>query len=188
MYPNEIPSRFSCGDTVQFATRAYDPFGNELTYAGGYSLYLILNNTSHVYSATSIATCDQGYLVTVPSSATTGWTAGSYNAAVYAVSSANRYPVMSKQVTLQANLFTSSGFDSRSTTKQILDAIDATILGSATAGQLSMSVAGRSIQRMSLDELINAKSKFESLVAAEKSSADVAAGKPSRNTIQVRFK
>jgi tRNA pseudouridine-54 N-methylase len=95
---------------------------------------------------------------------------------------------MSKQVTLQANLFTSSGFDSRSTTKQILDAIDATILGSATAGQLSMSVAGRSIQRMSLDELINAKSKFESLVAAEKSSADVAAGKPSRNTIQVRFK
>lgn len=188
VYPMSIPDVINAGDTVEFTLHAFNNAGAELTAAAGYTMYLVLNNSTNFYSATTTTSDSSGFLMSIPSTATTGWTAGSYNASVFVADGTNRYQVTSKYITVKPNLLAGVAVDSRSTIRKTLDALNAAILGSATDNQMSMSIAGRSIQRMSIEELIKAKQQFENMVRDEDRLQDMIDGKPSRNTVNIRFK
>lgn len=188
-YVNEVPSSFNAGDTVEFAVHAFDKQGTELTAGDGYTLYVIFSNASHLYSASTTAyNAGDGFVFTIPSSGTSGYTAGNYNASIFVGNGTVRYQVSSKYVDVLPNLFAGTAVDSRSTVRKTLDALNAAILGAATDNQLSMSIAGRSIQRMSLEELLKTRQTFENLMASEERAKLMIDGKPLRNTISVRFK
>lgn len=186
-YLNEIPDVINAGDSLEFTIKATNYVGTELTYADGYTAYLILNNDSNSYSATSTADTTTGYLFQVASNITSGWTAGNYNSAIYIDNGANRYPVSRKFIEVKPDLFTSGAYDSRSTAMQIRDALEAAILGQASSNQLSMSIAGRSISRMSLEELIVAKKKYDGFVQSEQKKQDLLEGKSPKTNIQFRW-
>ena len=181
-YSTSIPGKVRVGDTVEFAYKAYDAAGNELTSGSSYTLYWVLSNSTDQMSATTQTQIDQGYFFQVVTSA---WTAGDYSSILYADNGTLRYQQTAASVTVLPSL--DEPVESRSTYKQILDAIDATILSQATSGQLAMSIAGRSISRMSMDDLLKAKAQFGSLVASEENAQAIADGNASSNTIQVRI-
>jgi len=80
-----------------------------------------------------------------------------------------------------------SGYEHRTWAKRCLDAIEATIEGRADHDQLSYSIGGRSLARMSLDELLRARGKFRRLVLKEQRAERVRRGWPTRNTVKVRL-
>ena len=187
-YQETIPDIIEAGNSVSFALRAYDNVGNELTDSDGYTMYAIFNNGTSIYSAETTTYGAQGFVVALASADSSGWTAGGYNCSVYVDDATNRYPVTQKYVEVKPNLFGGSAVDSRSTARQTLAALDAAILGSATSNQMSMSIAGRSIQRMGLEELIKARRQFESFVADEDKAQRIIDGKPTYNYMNTRFR
>lgn len=85
--------------------------------------------------------------------------------------------VASGRLTVAANL-ANAAVDHRSFNVRVTEALKATIENRATTDQLSMSIAGRSLQRMSWDELLGAYREFSRLAASEMGAA------PSRTYIR----
>lgn len=181
-YNTSIPESLRVGNTVEFAYKAYNEAGTELVSGDSYTLYWVLSNATNQMSATTQTQIDQGFFFQV---VTSGWTAGDYTSVLYADNGTLRYEQTVASVTVLPSL--DSAVESRTTYKQIADALDAAILGQATSGQLAMSIAGRSIQRMSMEDLLKAKVQFDSLVASEENAQKMKDGKLPSNTIQVRL-
>ena len=68
-----------------------------------------------------------------------------------------------------------------------LDAVRAVLRGTAAAGVLSYSIAGRTLQRYSIPELIALESKLASDVKQEQRAADLAAGLGDPSKVYVRL-
>jgi hypothetical protein len=82
------------------------------------------------------------------------------------------------RVTVSPNLG-NAAVDHRSFNVRVTEALQATIENRATTDQLSMSIAGRSLSRMSWDELLSAYDRFSRLAASESGAA------PSRTYIRL---
>ena len=95
------------------------------------------------------------YLIEVSSTASASYTVGIYHwdAFITRDSDSARIRVDSGQWEVIANL-ASATTDPRSQNKKILDAIVAIIEGRASQDQMSYSIAGRSLSRMSIDDLL----------------------------------
>lgn len=74
--------------------------------------------------------------------------------------------VATGRVTVQAN-FADAAHEYRSFWRQVLDQLEPVILGRASTDQLSMSIAGRSLQRMSWDELLSVYDRAKIEVASD---------------------
>jgi len=81
-------------------------------------------------------------------------------------------------------VFAADGTDLRSQTKRTLDAINATIEKKASSDELSRSFNGRSIGRLSWEELLKAQSTLQRKYKIEQ---DRAAGKKRISTVNYRF-
>ena len=78
-------------------------------------------------------------------------------------------------------------YDTRTSSKKCLDAINAVLEGKATRDVMQTTIAGQSIGRMSWDELLSAKSYFQDLVDGEQATLDAASGMGSKRNILIRF-
>ena len=81
----------------------------------------------------------------------------------------------------------SSGYDNRSHVMKTLDALEATIEGKASQDQLSYSIAGRSLSRLSPSDLLMWRDKYKAEVSREISAARIAQGLGNPNKIRVRM-
>lgn len=185
-YPEIVPGVIRAGDNLEFAYKCYDTVGTELLTGNSYTAYFVLSNSSDAYSFSSVTMNTQGYVFAVPYATTSGWTAADYSTQIYCEDGTNRYPQTSGYLTVNPAL--TSAVDGRSDYRTIRDALNAQILGTATAGQQAMSIAGRSIQRMSLEELMNAFDKFDAKVKSEEAQQDISEGKSPKNTISTKFR
>ena len=125
---------------------------------------------------------------TVAYSTTVNWKAGNYWFETYVTKGSERYRVDYGQCVITQGLMGVAGtHDGRSDVKQILDAIEATLLGRATRDQLSYSIAGRTLEKIPIPDLIQLRDKlkaeYESELAAERIDKGLASGKK----IKVRF-
>ena len=75
----------------------------------------------------------------------------------------------------------------RSYNKQCLDAIEAVMLNKASMDQASMSIAGRSLSRMSIDELLTFRDRYKTEWLKEVKEARIKNGMTTGNTIRVEF-
>ena len=94
------------------------------------------------------------------SSTTTGYSVGDYiwEAHITKSSDSNRVMVDSgRTITHLAD----TNADLRSHAKKVVDAIEAVIENRATIDQQSMSIAGRSLSRMSIDDLLNFRNQYK---------------------------
>jgi|TARA_Y100000033_G_scaffold48118_1_gene54488 hypothetical protein len=142
---------------------------------------------THKFTLTATE-ADDTYYIEAASSSTTGYSTGDYIWEAYITKTAdsNRVMVDSGRTTITENLANTNA-DLRSHAKKVLDAIEAVVENRASMDQSSMSIAGRSLSRMSIDELMTFRDRYKAEYLKEIKLARIRNGQGSGNTPKVRF-
>ncbi len=164
--PYGHPAKMAAGDTLKFKKKLadYAPVdGWTMTY------YIRGNGTGMVQSySNDNSTGDFSFYVSKRDTAE--WTVGKYRFEGYVYNTnGERYRVDYGDFELTADFQNGvSALDVRSDNEKALDAITATINGSASYAERQFQINGKMIERFSLSELLKAKAYLESEVAKEK--------------------
>jgi hypothetical protein len=171
-----IPSTLVSGDTWEWDADYGDyPAGTWTATAyfensaESFSVAATADGTTHAFAALATATDD--------------YEAGSYYVQVRVVSGAESYTVESGWVTVTADPASGVKYDHRSWARRTLDAVEAFLEGNATTAQQSMSIAGRSISRWSISELMQFRSQLRGEVRTEEQGSNAGLGRD----IKVRY-
>ena len=142
---------------------------------------------SHKFTVTASET-STAYVVEVSSTVTENYTAHLYKwyAFITRTSDSQRVAVDNGITTLVAN-YADSNADVRTHAKKVLDSIQAVIENRATVDQSSFTIAGRSLSRMTIDELFMVRDRYRAEYNEEVKKARIRNKKPSGNLIGVRF-
>jgi len=129
---------------------------------------------------TLTATASGGaHRIDVSAATTAAYPAGRYSWAAYVAYGSDRRQVASGEIEIRPNLATAtSGIDGRSFARQMLDAVEAQILGRATQSQSDMvayQIAGRNLQRDPA-ALVKLRDAFKAEVRSESISDRLASG------------
>ena len=171
-----IPSSLVAGDTWQWdadygdypqptwgATAYFQNSSNEFTVGA------VANGTAHRFS-TSAAT-------------SAALKAGSYYVQVRVTDGTSPAIVESGWCTVKADPASAGKVDYRSWARRTLDAIEAFLEGNATTAQQAISIAGRSISRWSMPELMQFRNELRAEVRTEEQAEQAGVGRD----IKVRF-
>jgi hypothetical protein len=179
--PTQVPAELVAGDLWTWSRDLTDTYP-----AGTWSGVWYFENA---YKAFSVAATASGtvFSASVAAATTAALRPGAYRWLFVVTNGAARTTVESGRITLQADPAAAGNLDRRSHAQRVLDAIEAVIEGAATNDQQSMTIAGRSLQRRTLSELMDLRKTYRLEVQAEQSAADVAAGLGSKRRVFVRF-
>lgn len=163
-----------------------------LLYApADYALTYVADKQGAGSTTFSITATESGseYLIEVASATTAGYTSGTYNWQAYITrtSDSQRLSVARGQWTVIPNLSASTA-DPRSHVKKVLDAIEAVIESRASLDQMSYSIAGRSLSRTPINDLLVLRDKYRSEYMRELDADRVSRGLARKNKLLVRFK
>lgn len=187
-YPTNVPDVLYVGDNFLWKRDLTDyPVAD---YALTYSFRLLTSAATEIALTSSVITESDTsvYTIDVPSSTTTSYTKGNYTYQEYITkTAASERLVINKGITtLKSNLDADTG-DARSSARIILQALEATMENRATIDQMSMSIAGRSLSRMSPAELNKWKSDYQALVSNEDKKSRRDKGEATGTQIKVKF-
>ena len=142
---------------------------------------------STVISLTASAS-ESDYVVEVASATTAAYTPGVYHWAAYITrdSDSERIQIDSGTFEVLADKATAIT-DPRSHVKIVLDAIEATIEGRASLDQMAYSIAGRSLSRTPVQDLLRLKDRYQAMYSAEKRIERRDNGNGTGTQIKVRF-
>jgi metal-dependent amidase/aminoacylase/carboxypeptidase family protein len=128
------------------------------------------------------------YYIEVPTTTTENYNPHDYQWAAYITrtSDSARIQIDDGKTTILPNLADTNA-DLRSHAKKVLDNIQAVIEGRATIDQSSFSLAGRSLSRMSIDELMTFRDRYHAEYLKEVKLARIKNKQGSGNTIKTRF-
>lgn len=135
------------------------------------------------------ATADgSAYVISISAAQTDTLSAGDYWWQAVATSGAQQVTVASGVITVRPSLSDlAAGYDGRSHVKKVLDALEATLEDKATLDQLSYSIQGRSLSKMSPEDLYRWRDKYARMYAQELEQQRIARGLKSRRKVQIRF-
>ena len=128
------------------------------------------------------------YLFTITSADSVAFVPGYYHWQLEAVqnSSGNRIVIERGEFNALPDL-DQNGSDPRSHAEIMLSKIESLLQGKADSDVSSYSIAGRSLSKLSFEELIAARNDYRREVKREKNAALIQQGKSTGATIQVRF-
>ena len=187
-YPVQEPDTIVIGDRLVWRR---DDLAN--TYPiGSYALTYEFHEDSggggsHKFDITATE-AESTYFVEVASSTTASYTDGDFiwNAFITRSSDSQRIRVDTGRTTVVKNLANTNA-DLRSHAKKVLDAVQAVLENRASVDQASFSIAGRSLSRMSIDELLSFRDKYKAEYLQEIKKARIKNKQKSGNTIEVKF-
>ena len=168
-YPSREPTQLVVGDRWAWKRADlgvdYPPASHSLKYV------LRLHATGTEIEITANESGND-YLVEVLSATTAAYTAGFYvwQAYIIRTSDSQRVTIGTGTVELVADRDTATG-DPRTHARKVLDAIEAVLENRATVDQQEYSIAGRSLKRMPIDELIKLRKTYQAEVDAEERPA-----------------
>ena len=187
-YPSQEPNELVVGDywvwkRDDLATD-YPTYSYALTYefhedSGG--------GGNHKFTITATEANDT-YYIEVPTTTTENYSIGDYiwGAYITRTSDSARIQIDEGKTTVSANLADTNA-DLRSHAKKVLDNIQAVIEGRATIDQSSFSLGGRSLSRMSIDELMTFRDRYHAEYLKEVRLARIKNKQGSGTTIKTRF-
>jgi len=172
--PTTEPSSLRAGDTWQWRREDLSDFP-----ASAWTLKYYFRNAAAKFDITAAADGDL-YAVSVAKATTAPRTVGKYDWIAVVESATERFQVDSGRFEVLPNLATDAVYDARTFARKMLDAIEAALLGEATANQLNILEAEFENRRTKFDRanLLTLRAHFRAEVRAEEN-----AGKPSRNRI-----
>lgn len=164
--PDSEPSELTAGDlwawTRSDLTADYPPASYTLKY-----VFFSQSSTLTKFEFTA-SKVDDTHKVNIAGTTTKGYKAGDYQYQIQIIRDSD-----SELVTVGEGFFkvlpalTSATGDIRSHARKVLDAINATIEKTATKEQQSYTVAGRSLARRSIDELLTLRDRYQRIVNQE---------------------
>jgi len=182
--PTSIPSRITAGDTVQWKISLAD-----YPASAGWVLHYRLINSAGKVDINASADGD-AHLVNVMAATSSGWAAGDYDYQAYVDGvDTQRFTVDKGKIRIDPNLAAQSGgFDTRSSARKCLDALDAAleVYGSKAYTQ-EYEIRGRRMRFNSPGDFLTFRSKIQAEVAREEAAERLAQGKNPRNKVLVRF-
>lgn len=178
-----MKSTLIVGDTLEFTTAVPD-----YPASAGWTLtYRLVPRTSGSAISFNASASGDDYLVQVGSTTTAAWAAGEYSWSAYVTKVTERHTVDSGICTLLPDPSLVAAQDKRGHARKVLDAIEAVIENRATLDQEEYAIAGRSLKRTPLPELLKLRQLYKSEVAAEDAAEKLAAGIATPRKIQVRL-
>lgn len=184
-YPTSEPNELQLGDFWAWKKTDLSDDYPTASYSLSYEFNLVDGSTAANFTLTATESNDE-YIV--ETSSTTSYTAGEYNWVSYITRSSDsaRIKLSEGFTEIQQNYATTTS-SVRSHAKKVLDAIEAVIENRATMDQSSMSIAGRSLSRLTIDELMTFRNQYKTEYLKEVKQARIKNKKDSGNSIKVRF-
>lgn len=181
--PNIEPKTFRVGDTVKWkrTLSSYLP-------SNGWTLKYSIKGDANITEITSTQSGDS-HMVELSAATTASFTAGNYWYQAYVEKGAERYTVDEGSIEIKNDLSAvSSSYDGRIHARKVLDALEATIENRATLDQQSYSINGRSLSRMTGDELISWLKFYRREVKTAQRDEDIRKGRTTGgNKVLMRF-
>lgn len=185
-YPTQEPTELYVGDRWMWKRTDLGTDYPTASYSLSYVLRPLSNGGSHI----DITAAEDGddYIVEVASATTAGYTYLDYRwyAFITRTSDSQRLEIGSGTVTVYPNRV-SSNDDPRTHAEQMVDKIELVLNNRADADVLSYSIAGRSLSKMSPDELVKWRDYYLAERAKERRSEAIKLGKGVNSKILVRF-
>ena len=140
-------------------------------------------------SVTATTAADGSFLTSLTSNLTTTMVAGDYvwQAFISRKSDSAKVAVGTGELQLLSNL-DQNGADNRSHAQIMVAKIQSLLEGKADKDVSSYSIQGRSLSKMTVNDLMMWRDYYRKEVAKEKQDALIAAGKASNATVKVRFR
>jgi len=183
--PEGEPLQIVAGDLLQFKITSlvtdYDPASYTLTYTARINgqqdeiQFSATNESSH-------------YLVSVNGTTTGSWAPGEYSYQQEIIRNSD-----SARIILKRGIFKiladldNNAVDNRTHAQIMLGKIESLLQGRADSDVSTYSIAGRSLTKMSFQELLDARNFYKGEVMREKAELDAKYGRKGASTIQVRF-
>ena len=147
-----------------------------------------LENSGSTVISISASADGTNYLVSIAGATTGAYTVGlyHYDAYITKTSTSERIRVDYGRFEVIPDL-SSSTADPRTHAKIVLDAIESVIEGRASQDQMSYSIAGRSLSRMSVDDLLTFRNRYKAEVINEERKLRVKEGLGHDGIIRARF-
>jgi len=184
--PNEVPKTIVIGDFVQFKLTEYSS-----DYANtAHSMTFVARSGEGANVEFQIAASNSGndYLFSASSAATSAFVAGMYHyqIEVLETSSNNRLVVDQGELDVTVDLDVNA-VDPRTHAEKMLQKIESVLENRADADVSSYSIAGRSLTKMSPEELLTWRDNYRREVKAYRRKLDVKHGRKTASTILARF-
>ena len=178
--PTQIPQTFNAGDTVRW-TDSFDQY----PAADGWVLNYQFINAENNFSVTAVA---QGnlFLSTIAAADSEELKSGEYRWRSTVSKEGERHTVGEGAITVKP-YFSTQTFDTRTSAKKALDNINAYLTDAKNLSASQYTIAGRTLQRYSVAELLKLKSRFETEVAREEAQEKLQAGLADPRRVLVRF-
>jgi hypothetical protein len=184
--PKEVPRAIVIGDLVQFKlTQFSTDYPNT-----SHSMTFMARSGTGANVEFSIAATNSGddYLFSASSNATAAFTAGLYHyqIEVLETSSNNRLILDQGELDVTVDLDVNA-VDPRTHAEKMLQKIEAVLENRADADVSSYSIAGRSLTKMSPEELLTWRDNYRREVKAHRRKLDVKHGRRTSSTVVMRF-
>jgi len=181
--PTNEPTVFNAGSTVKFTISLADYLPSD-----GWTLSYALVNAAKQIAWTGTNNNDGTHLIKIAAATTAAYPPGIYNRQAYVTNGAERYDISADTVEIKPNFAVqTTGYDARSDTKIALDAITAVLKKRASRDQMAYSIAGRSLSKTPLNDLIALHKRFLAMYQAEVNREKRKQGKNTGNTILTRM-
>lgn len=184
-YPSQVPTELQLGDFWAWKRDDLSSDYPVASYSLSYEFNLVDGATASNFTLTATESNDT---YVVEASNTGSYTKGNYNWVSYMTRSSDSARVKLEEgfVEVQDNYATTTA-SIRSHAKIVLDSIEAVIENRANIDQASMSIAGRSLSRMSIDELLTFRDRYKAEYLKEVKQLRIKNNRGSGNTIKVNF-
>lgn len=165
--PRQVPQTFLAGDTIKFTFDA-TPYSS----TDGYGLSLKLSGPSGSpqktsYTANANTTSGTKFDVRITPAESANLASGLYSYAVVVSDNTDSYTVESGTLNVEVRADLSGATDLRSHNQKVYDAICALLEGRVTSDVASYTIAGRTLTKMSISDLLKLKEHYKELVASE---------------------
>ncbi len=182
--PTTEPTEIIVGDTLKW--RREDLTSNYPASAG-WALTYALRGPQKINIT---ASADGDYFeVNVTAANTADYKAGDYWWSAYVTKGAERYQIDSGTLKIISNLSAiGDTYDGRSHAKIVLDAIEAVIAKRATKDQMGYSIAGQSLSKTPIADLLLLRDRYKIEYQRELDVEKIANGKATGNRILSKFK
>ena len=184
--PKEVPRSIVIGDLVQFKLTQYSTDYPNTSH----SMTFMARSGTGANVEFSIAASNSGddYLFSASSAATSAFTAGLYHyqIEVLETSSNNRLILDQGELDVTVDLDVNA-VDPRTHAEKMLQKIEAVLENRADADVSSYSIAGRSLTKMTPEELLTWRDNYRREVKAYRRQLDVKHGRKTSSTILMRF-
>jgi hypothetical protein len=176
--PTIEPNIITAGDTIQWS-RSFPDYPS----ASGWVLKYALRGPSVID-----ITADASQQVIVLASTSSAWVAGVYSVQGYVVKGAEQHTIYSGTMIIRPNLINVSGiYDGRSHARRVLDAIEAVIEKRASKGDQQTTIDGIMLNKMTAEQLMMMRARYQRECAAEQRVTDRLDGKKSGRRVLMRF-